>query len=102
MALHAQATSRKVVIPELTKGRERAGQTLEGFDVVAAVPAALTDDVAQAHAALRRDLLPYFGLPFYRAMIERSGFGADIEAFDAAGGDVARCRPRSQRASWMS
>jgi probable F420-dependent oxidoreductase len=79
---------REVVIPELTKGRERAGKTLDGFDVVAAVPAALTDDVAQAHSALRRDLLPYFGLPFYRAMIERSGFGADIEAFDAASGDV--------------
>ncbi len=31
-----------------------------------------------------RDLIPYFGLPFYRAMIERSGFEADIAAFDAA------------------
>ena len=37
---------------------------------------------------MRRDLLPYFGLPFYRAMIERSGFGADIEAYDAAAGDL--------------
>lgn len=27
------------------------------------------------------------GLPFYRAMIERSGFGADIERYDAASGD---------------
>ncbi len=79
---------REVVIPEVARGRERAGKTMDGFDVVAAVPAALTDDVEQAHAALRRELLPYFGLPFYRAMIERSGFGADIEAFDAAAGDV--------------
>jgi alkanesulfonate monooxygenase SsuD/methylene tetrahydromethanopterin reductase-like flavin-dependent oxidoreductase (luciferase family) len=79
---------REVVIPELATGRERAGRTMEDFDVVAAVPAALTADLQQAHAALRRDLLPYFGLPFYRAMIERSGFGADIEAFDAAAGDV--------------
>ena len=31
-------------------------------------------------------------LPFYRAMIERTGFGADIEAFDAAAGDVAGMR----------
>ena len=37
-----------------------------------------------AFAAMRRDLLPYFGLPFYRAMLERSGFGDDIAAFDAA------------------
>ena len=37
---------------------------------------------------MRRDLLPYFGLPFYRAMLERSGFGDDIAGFDAASGDV--------------
>lgn len=81
---------RDVVVPEVAKGRERAGRPLEGFDIVPAVPCALTDDRDAAWASLRRDLLPYFGLPFYRAMIERSGFGADIEAFDAAaaGGDV--------------
>jgi alkanesulfonate monooxygenase SsuD/methylene tetrahydromethanopterin reductase-like flavin-dependent oxidoreductase (luciferase family) len=74
----------EVVVPELRTGRERAGKTLEGFDVVAAVPAALTDDKDAAYAALRRDLLAYFGLPFYRAMLERSGFGDDIAAYDAA------------------
>jgi alkanesulfonate monooxygenase SsuD/methylene tetrahydromethanopterin reductase-like flavin-dependent oxidoreductase (luciferase family) len=78
-----------VVIPEVTAGRERAGLTLEGFDVVPAVPAALTDDRAAAYAAMRAELIPYFGLPFYRAMIERSGFGADIEGYDAAAGDLA-------------
>jgi F420-dependent oxidoreductase-like protein len=75
---------REVVIPEVTKGRERAGRTLDGFDVVAAVPTAVTDDPDAARARLRRDLIPYFSLPFYRAMIERSGFGDDIAAFDAA------------------
>ena len=75
---------RDVVVPEVATGRERAGKTLEGFDVVAAVPAACTDDVEGAYAAMRRDLLPYFGLPFYRAMLERSGFGDDIAAFDEA------------------
>jgi alkanesulfonate monooxygenase SsuD/methylene tetrahydromethanopterin reductase-like flavin-dependent oxidoreductase (luciferase family) len=78
-----------VVIPEVTAGRERAGLTLEGFDVVPAVPAALTEDRDGAYAAMRSELIPYFGLPFYRAMIERSGFGADIEAYDAAAGDLA-------------
>ena len=73
-----------VVIPEVTKGRERAGKPLEGFDVVAAVPSAAVDDPAAAWAAMRRDLLPYFGLPFYRAMLERSGFGDDIAGYDAA------------------
>ncbi len=80
---------RDVVVPEVSAGRERAGKSMEGFDIVPAVPAALTEDPAGAYAAMRRDLLPYFGLPFYRAMIERSGFGADIAAYDAAGGDAA-------------
>lgn len=75
---------RDVVIGEVTAGRERAGRTLKGFDVVAAVPAAVVDDTAAAHAAMRRELLPYFGLPFYRAMLERSGFAEEIAAFDAA------------------
>jgi alkanesulfonate monooxygenase SsuD/methylene tetrahydromethanopterin reductase-like flavin-dependent oxidoreductase (luciferase family) len=79
---------RDVVIPELRTGRERAGLTLEGFDVVAAVPAALSEDREAAYAAMRRDLLTYFGLPFYRAMIERTGFAADIAAYDAAAGDL--------------
>jgi hypothetical protein len=35
---------------------------------------------------MRKDLLPYFGLPFYRAMLERSGFGDDIARFDEAAG----------------
>jgi hypothetical protein len=39
---------------------------------------------------MRSDLISYFGLPFYRAMIERSGFGEDIAKFDAgmAQGDL--------------
>jgi probable F420-dependent oxidoreductase len=77
---------RDVVVPEVTKGREKAGKGLDGFDVVAAVPSALTDDPAAAYATMRRDLIPYFGLPFYRAMLERSGFGEDVAAFDAAAG----------------
>jgi probable F420-dependent oxidoreductase len=79
---------RDVVIPEVRAGRERAGLTLEGFDIVPAVPAALTEDRESAYSAMRKDLLPYFGLPFYRAMIERTGFGADIAAYDSAAGDL--------------
>jgi alkanesulfonate monooxygenase SsuD/methylene tetrahydromethanopterin reductase-like flavin-dependent oxidoreductase (luciferase family) len=77
-----------VVIPEVTKGRERAGKSLDGFDVVPAVPCALTGERDSAFATMRMELIPYFGLPFYRAMIERSGFGADIERYDAASGDL--------------
>ncbi len=80
----------ETVMPALAEGRERAGKTLEGFDVVAAVPSAVTDEPEAARARLRGDLIPYFSLPFYRAMLERSGFGDDIAGFDRAmnGGDA--------------
>lgn len=78
---------RDVVVPEVRAGRERAGTTLEGFDIVPAVPSGVVEDPADAHASLRRELIPYFGLPFYRAMIERSGYGEEIAAYDAAAGD---------------
>jgi alkanesulfonate monooxygenase SsuD/methylene tetrahydromethanopterin reductase-like flavin-dependent oxidoreductase (luciferase family) len=79
---------RDVVIPEVTAGRERAGLGLEGFDVVPAVPSALSDDRGATYELIRRELIPYFALPFYRAMIERSGFGPEVEAYDAAAGDL--------------
>ena len=75
---------RDVVVPEVRAGRERAGLSLDGFDVVAAVPSAVTDDKAGAYEVMRNDLLTYWSLPFYRAMIDRSGFGDDIAAFDDA------------------
>jgi alkanesulfonate monooxygenase SsuD/methylene tetrahydromethanopterin reductase-like flavin-dependent oxidoreductase (luciferase family) len=77
---------RDVVVPELTEGRRRAGKTLEGFDIVAAVPAAVTEEPDVARSSLRGDLIPYFTLPFYRKMIERSGYGEEIAAFDDAMG----------------
>ena len=77
----------QVVAPELAEGARRAGREPGAVDIVAAVPSAVTDDRGPAYEAMRRDLLTYFSLPFYRAMIERSGFAADIEAFDGAGGD---------------
>ena len=52
------------------------------------MPGAATEDRDAAYAAMRKDLIPYFGLPFYRAMIERTGFGADIAAYDAGAGDL--------------
>jgi alkanesulfonate monooxygenase SsuD/methylene tetrahydromethanopterin reductase-like flavin-dependent oxidoreductase (luciferase family) len=73
---------RDVVVPEVEAGRKRAGRDLDGFDIVAAVPSAVTDDRAAAFATMRQDLITYWNLPFYRAMIERSGFGEEIAAFD--------------------
>jgi alkanesulfonate monooxygenase SsuD/methylene tetrahydromethanopterin reductase-like flavin-dependent oxidoreductase (luciferase family) len=75
---------RDVVVPHVRDGRRKAGKDLDGFDIVAAVPTAVTDEVDGARATLRADLAPYFLLPFYRAMIERSGYEADIKLFDEA------------------
>jgi alkanesulfonate monooxygenase SsuD/methylene tetrahydromethanopterin reductase-like flavin-dependent oxidoreductase (luciferase family) len=77
---------RDVVIPAVREGRERAGKTMDGFDVVAAVPAAVTDDPGEARDRARSDLLTYFSLPFYRRMIESSGFADEIAAYDEAMG----------------
>ena len=74
----------RVVVPEITTGRERAGKPLEGFDIVAAVPSAAAEDQQAVFGTMRGDLLTYFGLPFYRAMLEGSGFEEDIAGFDAA------------------
>jgi F420-dependent oxidoreductase-like protein len=75
---------RDVVVPHVREGRRKAGKGLDGFDIVAAIPTAVTDEVDGARATLRADLSPYFLLPFYRKMIERSGYEADIKLFDEA------------------
>jgi probable F420-dependent oxidoreductase len=76
---------RRVVVPSVTEGRERAGKELAGFDLVAAVPSAVTGDPEEARERLRNELTPYFSLPFYRKMIERSGYEEDVRAFDERG-----------------
>jgi alkanesulfonate monooxygenase SsuD/methylene tetrahydromethanopterin reductase-like flavin-dependent oxidoreductase (luciferase family) len=68
---------RDVVVPAMREGRERAGKPIEGFEIVAAVPAAHTDDPAVAYEAIRGELFTYFSLPFYRTMLERSGYAAE-------------------------
>ena len=67
---------------------------MDGFDVVAAVPVALADEREPALATMRQDLIPYASLPFYRSMLERSGFEGDLAAFDEgmAAGDPEQAK----------
>jgi alkanesulfonate monooxygenase SsuD/methylene tetrahydromethanopterin reductase-like flavin-dependent oxidoreductase (luciferase family) len=74
---------RNVAVPALERGRRRAGKDLAGFEIVAAVPLAVTDDAAKARDAFRGELARYLSLPFYRAMLEASGHGASLKRFDA-------------------
>jgi F420-dependent oxidoreductase-like protein len=85
---------RDVVVPEVRAGRERAGKDAGSFDIVAAVPSAVTDDKRATYDTMKGELVTYFSLPFYRAMIERSGFEADVAAFDTGmqGGDVDKAK----------
>jgi alkanesulfonate monooxygenase SsuD/methylene tetrahydromethanopterin reductase-like flavin-dependent oxidoreductase (luciferase family) len=76
---------RDVAMPALTRGRQRTGKPVEGFEIVAAVPLAVTRDRPTAHRAFRGELTRYLTLPFYRAMLEASGFGEALRAFDATG-----------------
>jgi len=76
---------RDVARPAIERGRRRAGKTLEGFDIAAAVPLAVTDDAAAARAAFRNELTRYAVLPFYRAMMEASGLGDALRSFDRDG-----------------
>jgi alkanesulfonate monooxygenase SsuD/methylene tetrahydromethanopterin reductase-like flavin-dependent oxidoreductase (luciferase family) len=73
---------RTVAMPALERGRRRAGKTLDGFEIVAAVPLAVTDEPAKAREAFRGELVRYLSLPFYRAMLEASGHGASLKRFD--------------------
>ncbi len=91
--LCAPAYVREVALPAILRGRRRAGQSLEGFEVVAAVPVALTDQAEAAAALFQEELTRYLALPFYRAMLISSGFGEDLAAFDA---EQARSVPRGR------
>jgi alkanesulfonate monooxygenase SsuD/methylene tetrahydromethanopterin reductase-like flavin-dependent oxidoreductase (luciferase family) len=92
--LCSPAYIRDTVVPTVREGLEKAGRSPDGFDVVAAVPIALTDDVEAARATFRQDLIPYASLPFYRAMLESSGFGEELAAFDSGmeAGDIEKAK----------
>jgi len=76
---------RDVAVPALERGRRRAGKPLAGFEVVAAVPLAVTDARAAAMAAFRAELKRYLEQPFYRAMMQAAGLGDGVAAFDRVG-----------------
>lgn len=75
----------QVARPALAEGRRRAGLGLDGFEIVAAVPLALTGRVTEAREAFRQELVRYLGFPFYRAMLAGSGQGAAVGEFEATG-----------------
>ena len=75
----------KVVVPAIRKGRERAGKSMDDFEIVAAVPVSITDDPVEGRNMFRRVGTVYWSLPFYRAAIEGAGYTDAIKAFDSGG-----------------
>jgi len=71
---------RDAVVPHLKSGLAKAGRSLDKFEIVAAVPVCLTTDRAGAQAVFRQTVERYSNLPYYRSMMDASGFKADLEA----------------------
>jgi F420-dependent oxidoreductase-like protein len=65
------------VIPQVRAGREKAGKSLAGFEIVAAVDACATADRAAALELYSKTLDRYASLPFYRRAMEAGSFNAD-------------------------
>ena len=76
---------RDVAVPAIERGRRSAGKPLAGFDIVAAVPLAVTDGRAAAMMAFRAELKRYVEQPFYRTMMQAAGLGEPVAAFDRTG-----------------
>jgi F420-dependent oxidoreductase-like protein len=71
---------REQVVPRVAAGRQKVGKSMEGFEVVAAVPACLTSDRAGALDVFRETVTRYANLPYYRKMMDASGFKDELEA----------------------
>ncbi|HXJ64451.1 MAG TPA: LLM class flavin-dependent oxidoreductase [Actinomycetota bacterium] len=68
--------------PALDAALAEFGRSRESFEVIAAVPTALTEDAEAARQAFRLQALPYLNLPFYRKEIAQAHPEA-LAAFDA-------------------
>lgn len=71
---------RDQIIPRVRAGRERTGKSLEGFEIVAGIDACLTSDRTAALDAYRGTVQRYASLPFYRKMMDASGYKDQLEA----------------------
>src|SRR5260370_42645717 len=71
------------VVPAVRAGREKAGKTMDGFEIVAAIPLCLTTDRAAGRAVFRQTVERYANPAlYYRKRIDASGFAADLEAVE--------------------
>ena len=77
------------VLPALRRGREKAGKSMAGFEVVAGIDACVTSDRTAALGVYQKTLDRYASLPYYRRAMEAGHFDADNLA---AIGDATQVR----------
>ncbi|TQM11398.1 TIGR03617 family F420-dependent LLM class oxidoreductase [Pseudonocardia kunmingensis] len=81
---------REVTLPALRRGRERAGGSLEGFQIsgsALAVTGRTEEELAAAAAAVRSQIAFYGSTPAYRGVLERHGWGGLGEELHALSRD---------------
>lgn len=87
-----------VVVPEVTVGRERAGKSLEGFEIVPSLPCGPTEDPDRMRQAYAKQVLHNLRLPFYRAVLARGGYGDTLAILDEVDSYEALNEPVSEDA----
>lgn len=68
------------VVPAVTAARQKAGKSMDGFEIVTSVPVCLTTDRAAGLEVFRQTVARYASLPYYRKMMDASGFKEQLEA----------------------
>ncbi len=82
---------REVTIPALARGREKAGKTLDDFEIAGpsfVVTGAHDEQLEQAMAGTRQQIAFYGSTPAYRAVLELHGWGGlqdDLNALSKQG-----------------
>jgi alkanesulfonate monooxygenase SsuD/methylene tetrahydromethanopterin reductase-like flavin-dependent oxidoreductase (luciferase family) len=72
---------RDTVVPRVRAGRDRAGKSLDGFEIICPVPAAVVDDPSAGWESFRTELVRYCNLPFYQKEFRNAGYGVEVDAF---------------------
>jgi F420-dependent oxidoreductase-like protein len=85
-------TLKEHIGPTLRSAAEEAGRPDGAVSVAAALPVAVTDDVAAARSLAAKQFAMYGQLPSYRAMLDREGYAGPEDA--ALIGDEATVRDR--------
>lgn len=71
---------RERIVPTIKAARERAGKSMEGFEIVAGIDTCLTSDRAEALEVYRGTVERYASLPYYRKVMDVSGYKDQLEA----------------------